>query len=275
MKTYIAPEWQNALYQQNLQSFNDIWNYEENAGIEKDWVEEPNQRRGGWSGVCRVALLNPQGEKKIVYLKRQSKHVYHSLFSPFKGRLTFRREFCNIMRFRKRGLPTVTPIYYGQQGDEAILMTEDLGGYKSLDAWMLEWQEKGMPSRRIQNCIIREVGQVVNRMHRHYYKHSCLEFKHIFLSLANDEVKISIIDLEKLRCCFLLNQYRYQDLSRLLRKSAKKVKLTDKWRFVKAYGGENASKETIKSLWRNLDEFSLKKAARDLIKNRKGRGRSK
>ena len=154
-------------------------------------------------------------------------------------------------------------------------MTEDLGGYKSLDAWMLEWQEKGMPSRVIQNRIIAEIGRVVNKMHQHYYKHSCLEFKHIFLSLTNDEVKISIIDLEKLRCCFLLNRYRYMDLGRLLRKSAKKIKLTDRWRFIKAYGGESASKETLKSLWRNMVEFNLQKSAKDLQKHREGRGKSK
>ncbi len=63
-KMYIKAEWQNTLKAQNLDSFDSIWDYEKNANIQPDWVEEPNQRRGGWSGVCRIVLLDPQEQKK-------------------------------------------------------------------------------------------------------------------------------------------------------------------------------------------------------------------
>ncbi|MBY0377669.1 MAG: hypothetical protein K2Q33_03800 [Gammaproteobacteria bacterium] len=259
MKNYIASEWQATLKSQNLHSFHDIWNYEKNANLEQDWVEEPNQRRGGWSGVCRIVLQDPRGQPKTVFLKRQSKHTYSSLLSPIKGRLTFRREFRNITRFRKHGIPTVTPIYYGQWEDEAILMTEELTGYRSLDDWILEWQQKGFPSRELYQRIIQEIGRVVRKMHQYCYRHSCLEFKHIFLSLENNEVKVSLIDLEKLRYWPFRNRCRNVDLTRLYRKCAKKVKRTDKWRFIKAYWGEDASKEKVKSLWRSVDALVAKK----------------
>lgn len=262
LKSYIASEWQDALQRQNLHSFDDIWNYEENANIEKDWVEEPNQRRGGWSGVCRIVLSDPKGAPKIVFLKRQFKHMYRSIWAPFKGCPTFRREIYNIMRFKRRDLPTVTPIYYAQQGNRAILMTEDLTGYRSLYDWDLEWQEKGLPQRALRNRIISETGRVIGKMHQYHYRHFCPEFKHIFLSLENNDVKVSLIDLEKTRYWWWLGQCRRLDLRRLLRVSARKISNTDRWCFMKAYFGENADLKKVKSLWRGIVAFDLKKRKR-------------
>ena len=258
-KMYTKAEWKNTLKAQNLDSFDSIWNYEKNANVQPDWVEEPNQRRGGWSGVCRIVLLDPQGQKKIVYLKRQSKHTYRSILSPFKGRLTFRREFRNIMRFMKRHLPTVTPVYYAHQGDDAILMTEELIGYRSLNDWAKEWQQQGMPSLPLYYRIIEEIGRVVSQMHHYHYRHSCLEFKHIFLSLNDDMVKVCLIDLEKLRYWPFSRPCQCMDLGRLYRRNAREMKLSDRWRFMKAYCGKGASKESIKSLWHAIEKQSLKK----------------
>ncbi len=55
-----------------------------------EWVEEPNQRRGGESGVQR--LNDASG--KLLYAKRQVGHIYRSLLHPFG-----RRPYCvNSMR---------------------------------------------------------------------------------------------------------------------------------------------------------------------------------
>ncbi len=252
MKTYSAKEWQDILRLQGLNSFDDIWNCEKNKNFETHWVEEPNQRRGGWSGVVRIVLRDAAGSVRVVFLKRQSKHKYYSIGSPFKDRPTFEREFRNIIRFNRHQIPTVTPIYYGQRGDDAILMTEELTGYRSLKEWFSEWEEKGFPERALRNRIINELARVVGKIHQRHYKHCCLVFKHVFLNLENDEVKISIIDLEKLRYWFSKQYCQLIDLDSLFRTRINRIHTTDKWRFIKAYLGVDASKEEIKTLWQRL-----------------------
>ena len=44
-----------------------------------EWVEEPNQRRGGESGVQRLS----DAKGKVLYAKRQVGHIYRSLRHPF------------------------------------------------------------------------------------------------------------------------------------------------------------------------------------------------
>ncbi|MGH8386742.1 MAG: lipopolysaccharide kinase InaA family protein [Pseudomonas sp.] len=52
-----------------------------------EWVEEPNVRRGGESGVQRVMGSDDQ----LLYFKRQTGHIHSSLLHPF-GRPTVLRE---------------------------------------------------------------------------------------------------------------------------------------------------------------------------------------
>src|SRR5690606_4943115 len=55
--------------------------------LQGEWVEEPNQRRGGESGVQRLQV--DQGQ--LLYAKRQVGHLCRSLSHPF-GRPTVLRE---------------------------------------------------------------------------------------------------------------------------------------------------------------------------------------
>jgi tRNA A-37 threonylcarbamoyl transferase component Bud32 len=248
----MAKEWQDILRLQGLNSFEDIWSCEQNKNFETHWVEEPNQRRGGWSGVVRIVLRDAAGKERVVFLKRQANHMCPSFLHPIKGRPTFKREFCNIGRFNKHQIPTVTPIYYSQRGKEAILMTEELTGYKPLKEWFEQWEKTGFPERALRNRIINELARVVGKIHQNRYKHCCLVFKHVFLNLENDEVKISIIDLEKLRYWFSKRYCEIADLGSLFGSRINKIQSTDKWRFIRAYLGTDASKEDIKALWRRM-----------------------
>ena len=53
------------------------------------WVEEPNQRRNGVSGVKILQQDDPTRPR--LYCKRQTGHLYHSLRHPL-GRPTILRE---------------------------------------------------------------------------------------------------------------------------------------------------------------------------------------
>jgi tRNA A-37 threonylcarbamoyl transferase component Bud32 len=263
VKTYSAKEWQKNLQIQGLSSFEDLWECEKNKIFETHWVEEPNQRRGGWSGVVRIVLHDAAGKERVAFLKRQSNHLYYSIGNPFKGRPTFEREFRNIIRFNRHQIPTVTPIYFSRRGRDAILMTEELTGYRPLKSWFEQWQQTGFPERALRNRIINELARVVSKIHHNHYKHCCLVFKHVFLNLDNNEVKISIIDLEKLRYWFSIHQCRITDLDSLFRTRINKICATDKWRFMRAYLGADANKEDIKALWRKMS-FRLSKPRQSL-----------
>ena len=45
MKEYQANDWEQLAHSNGLDSFDAIWT------LDIGWFEEPNQRRGGWSGV--------------------------------------------------------------------------------------------------------------------------------------------------------------------------------------------------------------------------------
>ena len=92
MNEFIAPEWQPILAFNGLRSFDDFWEFEAN------WFEEPNQRRGGWSGVARCELKVPEGGTRRVFLKRQENHTTRTFTHPIRGMATFVREFRQILR---------------------------------------------------------------------------------------------------------------------------------------------------------------------------------
>ncbi|HZV99605.1 MAG TPA: hypothetical protein VFF74_11500, partial [Methylophilaceae bacterium] len=68
MQTFIAPQHQALLEQNLLDNFERVWTYK------APWFEEPNSRRGGWSGVGRLVLKDTQGNEQGVFLKRQENH---------------------------------------------------------------------------------------------------------------------------------------------------------------------------------------------------------
>ena len=132
MKAYIGSGWGRILQFNKLENFDAIWN------LKADWFEEPNDRRGGWSGVSRISLKAEKGSSIGVFLKRQENHNTRTWSSPVRGVPTFYREFKNILRFVANGIPTVEPVYYCDRSyngkSQAILMTKELEGFEALDA---------------------------------------------------------------------------------------------------------------------------------------------
>lgn len=62
------------------------------------WVEEPNERRGGASGVQRVYT----GDGRLLYRKQQTGHVYRDWQRPF-GYPTAMRERDALRAFESLG----------------------------------------------------------------------------------------------------------------------------------------------------------------------------
>jgi hypothetical protein len=257
---YVAAEWQRIFEFNGLRTFDDFWK------LEAQWFEEPNQRRGGWSGVARCELNKPEGGAVRVFLKRQENHITRTLAHPIRGLPTFIREFESIMRYRRRGIPTLTPIYFGvrcEGGDRrAILMTEELSGFRSLDEMSRDWRT--VPART-RAAIVRAVAQLLRQIHAHHLSHNCFYPKHVFLRIASDDrIETRIIDLEKTkRRPFGLDR-DFRDMRRLNGPGLPWSR-SDRLRFFKEYLGIEKLTPAAKAKWRRIARRHLEKHPADAV----------
>lgn len=248
MKNYLAQDWRDILRHNGLDSFDALW------ALEAEWFEEPNQRRGGWSGVSRFEMKLPQGGTRAVFLKRQENHVTRSWQNPF-GMATFVREMRNILRFKNRGVPALEPVYFAVRridGDlRAILVTEELAGYTSLEDLVESWEDHGWPSRQERRRLIDEVAAVVRKMNDQHLQSNCLYPKHVLVKQEDDRISVRIIDLEKAKWQLLKGRARFRDLDTLNRHS-KGWGTSDRLRFYLAYWQLPRLTPATKALWRHL-----------------------
>lgn len=173
-----------------------------------EWVEAPNVRRYGWSGVLRVR----HGDTRV-YVKRQCNHVCRTPAHPF-GWPTASREHLYLHVLRQLGLNVPIPQFHGVKrragAVEAVLVTAALEGFAPLNALPpLDHVERA--------AIARDVGRVIGTMHRARIQHSCLYDKHIMVRRGGSAPEIALLDLEKAR-------------GRLTRRAAARHDLDQLWR---------------------------------------------
>lgn len=113
-----------------------------------DWVEPPNARRGGESGVQR--LLDHSG---VLYAKRQIGHIYRSLLHP-GGRPTVLRERNALQALDALGVSVPHLVYCGvehdpQQGWRGLLVTEALQASRISNAGMSRVDASSAVRRRM------------------------------------------------------------------------------------------------------------------------------
>lgn len=160
-----------------------------------EWVEAPNLRRGGESGV--QCLCDPSGH--IVYIKRQAGHIHRSLRHPL-GRPTALREAEALLALATLRIPVPGLAYSGARKDRAgwhaLLVTRALDGYLNLDAWYA-----AAPTAAARRNMLRELAGLLARMHRARWQHGCLYAKHIFVRKTFDPAgaNVALLDLEKAR----------------------------------------------------------------------------
>jgi hypothetical protein len=251
MKDYINQAWLPVLKANNLDTFEKLWK------LEADWFEPPNKRRGGWSGVSRLELDNPNGGKLVIFLKRQENHIYKPLRNIIKGAPTFRREMKNIKRFVKHNIPIPEPVFYAERTVNkqirAILITASIApDYRSLEDWVAKWQAEGFPDRNEHNEIVKKVAEAIRYMHKHYFKHGALVSKHVFLKyVPGQPSSVRFIDLEKTRYWFLPFNGIVGDLKAFAKSFMPAITNTDMSKFYKYYiGADRLTKENTKLLRR-------------------------
>ncbi len=174
-----------------------------------EWVEEPNQRRSGWSGMMRL-----RHNGRTYYVKKQCNHLCRTLRHPF-GWPTVSREYANILRLLALGITVPQPVFHGERktaaGVQAVLVTEELVGYADL-----ETQDNCTPEEKSR--LASAVGRMLGRMHRHQLQHSSLYDKHIMVRWQDGWPEIALIDLETLRRAWLPGRAARRDLKQLKRR---------------------------------------------------------
>lgn len=209
---YIAESYQRMLRDHHLADFSSIWD------AKVAWFEEPNERRGGWSGVGKM-MLSDGSVKQGVFLKRQQNHQRRTLRHPLSGQPTFACEFEMINYLAKHGVPSLEVVAFGTRdsdaGEQAILMTKELAGFESLESFTEKLFET-RPSVSKQNLVIGQVAKTVAKLHQSGVQHRSLYPKHLFVDKELSR-EVVVIDLEKSRVKHMGFLRAFYDLATLNR----------------------------------------------------------
>lgn len=185
--------------------------------VQGEWVEEPNERREGSSGVQFVAAAEP-GQASL-YIKRQINHCYRSLRHPL-GRPTVFREEQAIRAFNQLRVRTPKLIYCDAQKLpdhwRALMVTEELEGFISLDEW---YEEHADTEAACTPRLLQDIAQMLVTIHQAGWQHSCCYGKHIFVKTDIDsgQAEVAMLDLEKVRRRWPAPSAALHDLNQLSR----------------------------------------------------------
>jgi len=254
MQDYLADNWTALLEHNGLNSFDDWWQRE------ADWFEEPNHRRGGWSGVSRVELKDKDGAIRTIFLKRQENHVARTFLHPLKGIPTFIREMHNILLLRDAKVAALTPIYFAARNidgaQRAVLATEELDGFIPLDT-----VDRAALTIKQRNKLIKSVAELIQRFHAQRLQHNCLYAKHVFIKKTGTDFESRLIDLEKTKPRFLKDTGMKRDLDSFNR-HAHGWSRTDRLRFLHYYLSAAGLELRLAEIWSLLVRRQVQRSKR-------------
>lgn len=263
MRDYVDKHWEAMAAANGLDSFDAVWS------LDIGWFEEPNVRRGGWSGVSRMEIELPDGSREGIFIKRQQNHITRSWRHPFSGIQTFRREFHNIMLLRSLDVPILDMLYFAERRSgkdrRAILVSRELTGYASLDHCIDYWNLNGYPDRPVWHETLQRVAAVARRMHQHRIQQNCFLPKHVFVGEVGGRMDIRLIDFEKAKRRWTSESALLRDLDTFNRR-APGVSTTDRLRFLLAYHQQPRVNARVRKSWKKLLAL-LHKKGRKLLQS--------
>ncbi|MCK9801176.1 InaA protein [Pseudomonas sp. MAFF 302030] len=196
--------------------FEHFWNQQ------GEWVEPPNQRRGGESGVQRLV-----SDGRLLYVKRQVGHIYRSWLHPF-GRPTVLREQDALKGLGVLGVGVPELVFCGarrdsQQGWQALLVTAALEGFVEIDTWYAAG-ERERHGEALHDRLLQALAATLVRMHKGRWQHGCLYAKHVFVRVTGTgeqaRIDVALLDFEKCRQRLSAQRAAAHDLKQLRRHSS-------------------------------------------------------
>ena len=188
-----------------------------------EWVEEPNVRRGGESGVQRVVGSDGQ----LLYVKRQTGHIHRTWLHPF-GRPTVLRERDALIGVCELGVRVPEIIFCGAQRDpvhkwRALLVTKSLDGFEEIEQWYAGGGRERY-GEAVHDRVLKDLAENLARMHKGRWQHSCIYIKHVFVRVTGEgdaaKVEVALIDLEKCRQRLSARRAAIHDMKQLRRHSS-------------------------------------------------------
>ncbi len=212
MKRFISPHYCDLLTRHGLNTFEGFWD------LPRHWAEDSNVRRDGWSGAIRHTVVDGEGRQLSMFVKLQQNHNYRSPAHLLQWRPTFYRDFLNIRRMERIGLPTAEPVFYAERRDgdqlQAVLVTAALNGYRELNSIF----EDPSFGSAIRLAILHRIAEVVWLLHCHRLQHNGLSGKHVLIKVEKEDAfDMRIIDLEKMRRSWSWLRTAVCDLEKFIR----------------------------------------------------------
>lgn len=259
MRDFVASDWQSVLRLNGLDSFESLW------GFKGPWFEEPNHRRGGWSGVVRHQIISFEGKRKTIFIKRQENHCHRTLLHPLRGEATYAREMRNIVRFQAHHLAPVEPVFFAQriyQGNvRVVLVTAGLEGFTAFDELLRRWHRVGRPQLRWRAEIIQALARTLRSIHACHFQYNSFFPNHVFLKINPSgnfgnklDIDVRVIDLESVRWRPVRLLATLRDLYSFYRRSRRWVGNTDCLRFLLAYRQDKHLTRRTKWIGRRIEK---------------------
>ena len=174
MKPFCDSDFNRLLDLHQLNDFGALWD------LENKLVEDPNSRRGGRNGVCHLCLSDAEGIAHNFFLKRQQNNLIHCGFLLQK-KPTLYREFRSILFCKKRNLPCIDVVYYGERkyaatgkgkkglDYQAILITPALRNYTPFSEIISNWEELAKP---VRHRYLHEIASLIAGFHQNRLSHN-------------------------------------------------------------------------------------------------------
>jgi heptose I phosphotransferase len=198
--------------------------------------------------TSRIVLAGNSGEQAF-YIKRHGPPRLRERIRPLLNLswpiLGARNEWEAILRFRVAGLPTVTPVAFGELQQHSLVMTQDLGTDFTLIDWVNETADRRqsgessepaeLPS--LKRRLIHRVAAIARQMHECGIHHQDFYLNHM-LWLPNDaDLDIRLIDLGRVvQTSKRSRRLIIKDLAQL-DFSARRLPCSDRLRFLRLYLG--------------------------------------
>ena len=194
-------------------------------------------------------VLPAAGSAMSFFLKRHQpprlleriKPVLH-LSRPILGA---RNEWQAILRFHAAGIPTVTPIAFGEFQSQSLVMTQDLG----TDRTLLDWANDVADAREsrggtlpeevqsLKRRMIARVAEIARRIHSRGLHHQDFYLNHVLCCGDPAGLDLRVIDLGRAQHHERLSRrWVIKDLAQL-NFSARRLSCRDRLQFLRLYLG--------------------------------------
>ena len=205
MKDFITNKTKRLFERNHINGFSSLWK----ANWER--VDEPNHRGEGYSEVV-YGELRGRKKQKAFFVKRQFHYYSRTLRHPIKGVPLIRKEFYNIKRSERLGVPVPKAVYYAERNGAAILVLRNLDGMLPLDQWLSKYHH----DKELFQQALPAVAKAIAHMHNYQLQHGALYPKHIFIS-TELPLSVCFIDMEGMKKRASRYDFRVKDLASLYR----------------------------------------------------------